>query len=496
MHYADLASSECHPNIDLLICATLFPACSPGYDITLPCFDFCKEVKQSCTPFIDKAKIPWPFYFDCLNLPRRKRGRFCINEKFKPSDIDMIRVKRPEPPKAKTVYPKEVDGENSTTLWNGVFTEDPEVKNFGLELVTTPPTHRKEGRRYEECSEPILFTVSEQHLAQVWIIAWSSIAISCSLAMIFLASTHGHITKPENIILTISVCLLFQSAGFLLSVMSPQSPFQCSVSESPGDPVYLRKNSPSPTCYLTFTATYLGGIAANLWWVTLSILWFLMLGMNWSTESMFKVFRYLHLVIGCLAGGLTVAVLTVGAVEGDDLSGGCVAGGIHSENLATYDVTPNCVVLCIGGVILACGACTMVKVSRLERNSHNIPLQRLRSVAVFLFCYLIIFILKILCQFYELSYRSAWYKQCDPNLQTTNFTYLGLDKFNKSSGPSKGDEACGPDFKIFMVKYTCYLFLPVLSAVYLKNTVNIIEILRKIIPLAKNYSYRTGETKV
>ena len=490
--------SECHPYVDLLICSTLFPTCTPGYDITLPCFDFCREVKQSCIPFINKAKIPWPFYFECVNLPRKKRGRFCINQRFKISDLEKIRAKIP--PKISTAKPDDVNqyDDKNTTPWNGLFTEDPEVKNFGLELVTTPSV--QQGRNFEECSEPILFTVSQQNITRVWIMAWSSIAISFSLVMIFLASSHGHITKPENIILTISVCLLFQSAGFLLSVMAPQSPFQCSVSDTPGDSVYLRKNSPSPTCYLSFTATYLGGVAANLWWVTLNILWLLMLGMNWSTESMFRVFRYLHLVIGCLAVGLTVTVLTVGAVEGDDLSGGCVAGGIHSQNLATYDLTPNCVLLCIGAVVLACGSCTMIKVTRIEgyRNSNNIPLQRLKHTAVFLFCYLVIFLLKILCQFYELAYRSEWYKNCDPNLHTTNFTYLQIDKFtnNGTSVNSDSKAACGPDFKIFMVKYTCNLFLPLLSAVYLKNTVNIIEILKKILPLAKDYSYRAGETKV
>ena len=519
MHYEDLATSECHPYVDLLICSTLFPACTSGYDITLPCYDFCEEVKASCDPFIKKARIRWPFYFDCINLPRKKRGRFCIDEKFTVADLE--KIKAPKPPSQredKKTNPPNLgdDGTfNSTsTPWSGVYSNDREVQQWGLELVTTPPARRKDIQDYEDCSEPILFSVSEQNTTRVWIMAWSSIALSLSFVMLFVVTSHGKVNKPENIIVIICFCFLFQAAGFLLSVMVPQSPFKCSIPQKPGDPIYLKLNSPSPTCYLSFTAVYFSGLAANLWWVTLNLLWFLMLGMNWSSDgSIFKVFRYLHLVIGGLAGGLTITVLTVGAVEGEGLSGGCVAGGVHPENLATYDLTPNCVLLCIGGVVLLCGTYTLVKISRIDGYTltYDIPVQRLKNTAIFSYFYLFISLVKILCQFYELTYRSDWYKNCDPNSKTDfanlevnnltdspgGFTFANHTDNNSTSGTSETPSPCGPEVRIFIAKYTCYLLLPILVSIHLKNTVSILDIIKRLVPLAKGYTHRTAdETKV
>ena len=507
MHYEDLATSECHPYVDLMICSTLFPACTGGYDITLPCYDFCEEVKTSCGPFITKARIPWPFYFECLNLPRKKRGRFCIDEKFTIADLE--KIKPPKPPvrkEAKKTDPANIADENLNSIstpWTGIYTKDREVELWGPELVTTPSARRKDIQEYEDCSEPILFSVSEQNTTRVWIMAWSSIALSLSFVMLFVATSHGKVNKPENIIVIICFCFLFQAAGFLLSVMVPQSPFKCSIVEKPGDTIFLKTNSPSPTCYLTFTATYLSGLAANLWWVTLNLLWFLMLGLNWSSDgSIFKVFRYLHLVIGGLAGGLTITVLAVGAVEGDDLSGGCAAGGVHPENLATYDLTPNCVLLCIGGVVLLCGTYTLVQISRIDgyRLTNDIPIQRLKNTAIFSYCYLFISLIKILCQFYELAYRSDWYKHCDPNIKT-NYTNLELNNFNHTDNSTSGflenNSPCGPDVRIFITKYTCYLLLPILASCHLKNTVSILDIIKRLVPLAKGYTHRADdETKV
>ena len=492
MHYEDLARSECHPHISLLICSTLFPACTPGYDITLPCHDFCEEVKESCMPFVKKARIAWPFYFDCLGLPRRKRGRFCINEKFEPADLEKIRT--PDPPD------RDNDVEEDAVTTQSVYFTDPQIKNFGLELVTTPPANRKDAKTYVDCPEPILFSLPEQSTARVWIMAWSSVALSLSFVMLFLVTSYGKIQKPENIIVTMNCCFLFQAAGFLLAVVAPQPPFQCSVQESPADPLYLKTSSASPTCLISFSAVYFSNLAANLWWVTLNLLWFLMLGMNWSHESIFKVFRYLHLVIGSLAGGLTITVLTVGAVEGDDLSGGCFAGGVDPQNLATYDITPNCVLLSIGAVVLVCGSFTLYKISKIDGYKHTmeIPLDRLKKTTVFSYLYLLVSLVKILCQFYELTYRADWYENCDPN-RNINFSNLEIDEYptrSNSSLLSDNSGTCGPDYRIFMLKYTCYFLLPILVAFYLKTTVSLLDIVKRLVPIAKGYTRRAGETKV
>jgi len=207
-----------------------------------------------------------------------------------------------------------------------------------------------------------------------------------------------------------------------------------------------------------------------------------MLGLKWSDASVSKLFKYLHIVTWIPAAGLTVSVLVLGAVEGDELSGLCFPGAVNPQNLATFDITPNTILLAIGAVVLCCGFYIMLKLRKLENIKQlNIPLKRLVNLGVFSSTFFFISIIKIACQVYELTNRLDWYKTCDPNNE------MKLNQTGNTTTP------CGPDYKIFIFKYTSYLLLPIAVALYLKTTIRLSNITKQFVPLAKNYSRAPSE---
>lgn len=57
-------------------------------------------------------------------------------------------------------------------------------------------------------------------------------------------------------------------------------------------------------------------MAANLWWVVLTLTWFLAAGLKWGHEPIEAKSHYFHLVTWALPAGLTIAILAMGKVEG------------------------------------------------------------------------------------------------------------------------------------------------------------------------------------
>jgi frizzled protein 1/7 len=57
-------------------------------------------------------------------------------------------------------------------------------------------------------------------------------------------------------------------------------------------------------------------MAANLWWVVLTLTWFLAAGLKWGHEPIEAKSHYFHLVTWALPAALTIAILAMGKVEG------------------------------------------------------------------------------------------------------------------------------------------------------------------------------------
>ena len=80
--------------------------------------------------------------------------------------------------------------------------------------------------------------------------------------------------------------------------------------------VQLLQGTKRESCTILFMLLYYFEMAANLWWVVLTLTWFLAAGLKWGHEPIEAKSHYFHLVTWALPAALTIAILAMGKVEG------------------------------------------------------------------------------------------------------------------------------------------------------------------------------------
>ena len=130
-------------------------------------------------------------------------------------------------------------------------------------------------------------------------------------------------------------------------------------------------------------------MAANLWWVVLTLTWFLAAGLKWGHEPIEAKSHYFHLVTWALPAALTIAILAMGKVEGvcvlltnslvcvsflnllccsiaplgDELSGVCSVGIWDMSALRLFVLAPLFLFLIVGTIFLLGGFISLFRVS-------------------------------------------------------------------------------------------------------------------------------------
>ena len=88
-------------------------------------------------------------------------------------------------------------------------------------------------------------------------------------------------------------------------------------------------------------------MASSIWWVILTLTWFLAAGFKWSSEAIAHYSLYYHLFAWLLPCLQTVAILILKGIDGDPISGICYVGHSDSSMLrgfrsTTFNLIFNC----------------------------------------------------------------------------------------------------------------------------------------------------------
>jgi frizzled protein 1/7 len=95
---------------------------------------------------------------------------------------------------------------------------------------------------------------------------------------------------------------------------------------------YLVQGVEHVPCTLLFMMIYYFGMASSVWWVVLTLTWFLAAGLKWGHEAIENVSSYFHLAAWAIPGVKLIAVLWMQKIDADVLSGACYTG-IRNTNL-------------------------------------------------------------------------------------------------------------------------------------------------------------------
>ncbi|KER27267.1 hypothetical protein T265_05670 [Opisthorchis viverrini] len=258
-------------------------------------------------------------------------------------------------------------------------------------------------------------------------------------------------------------------------------------------------------CYLVVALTYVAGFILNdkmasaIWWVVLTITWYLAARCHWAHEAISRNAQYLHFAAWAVPAAKTIGILALGKVDGDPLSGVCFTGLTDPVILRIFLIAPLCLYLVIGTGFLFAGFVSLFKIRTIIKTggSKTDDLEKLiMRIGVFSLLYIIPAIVVIACYFHESrmseKWMLTWYttevcRMVDPYQLTDSVCPTHLRRLVETNGAARlrqvtagqGSANSGeailakwsamdkPEFELFMIKYLMTLIVGITSGIWI-----------------------------
>ncbi|XP_075405530.1 frizzled-6 [Tenrec ecaudatus] len=386
--FLTLANVECSLDVETFLCNAFVPSCTEPLQVTLPCRELCEKVYADCKKVIDTFDIQWPEELECNRL------QSC--DGMSPVTLDLP-IKLPGP--------KEKKNEQAP-------------RDIGFWCPRHLKTSAGQGSKFlglDHCAPPcpnMYFQSAELEFARSFI---GTVSIVCLCATLFTFLTFlidvTRFRYPERPIIYYSVCCsivsLMYFVGFLLGNHTA-----CNKADEKlalGDTVVL--GSQNKACTVLFMFLYFFTMAGTVWWVILTITWFLAAGRKWSCEAIEQKAVWFHAAAWGMPGFLTVMLLAMNKVEGDNISGVCFVGLYDLDASRYFVLLPLCVCVFLGLSLLLAGIISLNHVRQvIQRNGRN--QQKLKKfmirIGVFSGLYLVPLLSLLGCYIYEQLNRATW----------------------------------------------------------------------------------------
>lgn len=420
---------NCSPRLKHFICSLYAPICDPLYHKEIvPCRSFCEEVRDSCQPVMKSNGFPWPNHLQCSNFPSRSKNPICMKpERENKSTIVSTIINRAV---RRKLYPKK--RRKITIRWKngcGCLCKPPFVY---------PNKSIESGEEVPPCALPCrtyFFDENENKFITLWLGLWSVIAFIATLITIstfFLDRSRFVFT--ERPIIFIAFCYLLVSFGYIIRLIYGHEAIACNKQTN-----LIRYSATGPAhCTAVFILTYFFTNVGWIWWVLLSMNWFLSAGLNWSPDAISNYSQYFHFIAWLIPTVQTMAILAMAAIDGDPVSGLCYVGN-HDINTLTIFVIAPLVVYCmlsltffVAGIVAICQSKKVLQHQSSMMVANTKESRYFSRIGFFTFVLFAPAISLIGCYFYEHNSRELWEKStncpCIKQKQKPNL-YLFLLKY-------------------------------------------------------------------
>jgi len=516
-----LVKVKCSPDLQIFLCSVYAPVCTVLDKPIPPCRSLCLSARSGCESLMNKFGFQWPESLECSRYPDAGMGgELCVGENntssgSSPNENEPYRnpykvpgsYRVPESTINSPSYPRNPLNELGNypsgsypgsypgaypgysgprhrpgfTSLNSSYAEDrgfvcPE--QFSVSEIYGDYVIRVGGTTYPNCGAPcneMFFTTSEIKFSRIWIGVWAAICMaSCLFTVLTFLLDVRRFRYPERPVVFLSVCYFMVALAYVIGYAMGDS-----VSCNP--PFPPRENSKLPinkmvstitqgtkreACTILFMLLYYFEMAANLWWVVLTLTWFLAAGLKWGHEPIEAKSHYFHLVTWALPAALTIAILALGKVEGDVLSGVCSVGVWDMAALRYFVLAPLCIFLSVGTIFLLGGFISLFRVRTLMKSggTKTDKLEKfMLRIGVFSFLYTVPAIIVIACLSHEQAYFDSWMlgwqqnKCTDPKWNGTIHCPNPKSAYHGSSTYPK------PEFVLFMIKHLMMLIVGISS---------------------------------
>ncbi|CAM4689557.1 hypothetical protein PO909_010402 [Leuciscus waleckii] len=427
-----MVNLECSTEIRPFLCALYAPVCTEYGRVTLPCRHLCQRAKSDCYKLMDMFGVSWPDEMECNRFPE-------CDESY-PRAIDLL---------------PHSDGTEETP--------SPVQRDYGFwcprELKIEPDMgYSFMGVR--DCSPPcpnMYFRKDELIFARYFI---GVISIVCLSATLFTFLTFlidvGRFRYPERPIIFYAVCYMMVSLVFFLGFLLEER-VSCN-SASPGRfrASTVTQGSHNKACTLLFMTLYFFTMAGSVWWVILTITWFLAAVPKWGSEAIEKKALLFHAVAWGVPGALTITLMAMNKIEGDSMSGVCFVGLYDLMALRWFLLVPLALDVVVGVVLLLAGVAALNRVRMeipLEKENQDKLVKFMIRIAVFSVLYLVPLLTVIGCYLYEQSHRSVW---------ETTWVQERCREYHIPC-PFQVEQTSRPDIALFLIKYLMMLVVGIPS---------------------------------
>ena len=478
--FQPLVVHACSNAIVHFICSIYAPVCiinPDGSSITLkPCRELCTYVRSTCEPFMLANGFEWPQQFECNNFPSntsRKLEDICVN----PPNLTTIRI--PVVPGVPTTAPPTTP--NRTTTTPSTSTPSSSQPTTATNPINgTKPTVscpsaldlNKEGHVLANSSyifanipncavlcEGIYFSHAESNVAApvfIFICALICIGFTVFTVGTFLIDRQRY-HYPERPVIFLALCYLILSlayvVGAIVKLENPSSSYACSDTADDASFIFQRLPDATPTyhsasCVILFIFIYYFQMVGAIWWVVLTLTWFMASTLKWGEEAVERPWLLYHIFAWCLPAIQVIFVLALQLVDGDQLSGICFTGNHHYVGLGVFVLLPLSVFLIMGTVFLVIGFSSLVHI-HLQVSKDPSKSRRLQRLIIRILVYSLLYIIPnviylCLC-IYELAERGQWESSCS------------------SSSDKSVECSSSPQFAALLMKYLMLFIVGIFS---------------------------------
>ncbi len=201
-------------------------------------------------------------------------------------------------------------------------------------------------------------------------------------------------------------------------------------------------------------------MASSLWWVILTLTWFLAAGKKWGHEAIEANSSYFHLAAWAIPAIKTIMILVMRKVAGDELTGVCYVGSMDVKALTGFVLIPLSCYLIIGTSFLLSGFVALFHIRKVMKTEgeNTDKLEKLMvRIGVFSVLYTVPATCVIACYFYERLNMDYW-KILAGEQKCTEDSKSGEECVMKSSIPA---------VEIFMVKIFMLLVVGITSGMWI-----------------------------
>uniref|UniRef100_UPI00358EBBB7 frizzled-8-like n=1 Tax=Myxine glutinosa TaxID=7769 RepID=UPI00358EBBB7 len=485
-----LVQINCSPSLRFFLCSMYIPICLNNYRRPLPpCRALCERARSGCAPLMQQFGFDWPDRLRCDLLPEADGSKVaCMDNTTKettsppltspplssppfsspPLSSPPLSSPPLSSPPLSTSTPSPTLPPSSVPSRIAELTPCEDLPCKCKEPMVDMSSERRDSRGLASrirslagsiptdcamsCRSPF-FGSDEQAFVALWIGLWATLCFtSCLATVLTFLIDPTRFQYPERPIVFISLCYLFVSLGYIARLLAGHEAVACDQNLRT---VYYAATGPA-LCTVVFFLIYFFGMAAAVWWVVLSLVWFLAAGLKWGSEAIVGYSHYFHLVAWFVPSVKVVIVLALSAIDGDPLAGICYVGNQDTQALRGFVLIPLALYLLVGFTFLMAGFVSLVRIrSAIKqggRKTDKLERLMLRLGAVALL-YTVPAAATLVCHLYEQHYREAWQR-------TWNCAGECTSEDEQALRPR-------PAFAIFMIKYLAALLAGLASTAWL-----------------------------